>query len=48
MDELREILGQLVQFAAEHPEMLTREEPEVDGEAESEDVKVEYIGFDAE
>ena len=48
VDELREILGQLVQFAAEHPEMLTREEPEVDGEAESEDVKVEYIGFDAE
>ena len=48
VDELREILGQLVQFAAEHPEMLTNEEPEADGEAESEDVKVEYIGFDAE
>ena len=48
VDELREILEQLVQFAAEHPEMLTNEEPKADGEAEPEDVKVEYIGFDAE
>lgn len=49
VDELREIMEQLVQFAADHPEMLTGQDPEDPPEEEnpeSEEVKVEYIGFD--
>ena len=48
VEPLREILEQLVQFASEHPELLTGQpeaEPAAE-EARDEDVTVEYIGFD--